>query len=75
MLTRLQPNGASRHDVVNGELRVLHDDAVHDQPKHLLLHLEGRLLERVLDACAEGVRSFHEPELLLSLRLLPPHVS
>ncbi len=69
--TWLQSNRCHRDDVADGHSALVEDHPVNNQPKNLLLDLKGWIDERGANACAERLKSFQEPDCLLTFAALP----
>src|SRR3954470_2668535 len=57
--------------MADGHSALLEDHPVNNQPKNLLLDLKGWIDERGANACAECLKSFQEPDCLLTFAALP----
>jgi hypothetical protein len=56
--------------VADGHSALVEDHPVNHQPKNLLLDLKGWIDEGLPDACAERLKSFQEPDCLLTFAAL-----
>ena len=56
--------------MADGHSALFEDHPVNNQPKNLLLDLKGWIDEGLPDACAERLKSFQEPDCLLTFAAL-----
>ena len=66
----MQSNRCHRDDMADCHSALLEDHPVDDQPQNLLLDLKGWIDEGGANACAERLKSFQEPDCLLTFAAL-----